>query len=186
MLRTYGRPSWGGLKRGGRARSDAPFVFAPESFPFDTPSRVARWSWRASTRVPFTGFLDESTRARQFWRRAVREASHDSRRSVGRFLLFLLNPEDPRAGSVPFRHSSFRNAPGSWFGSEPQQKNEAIRSPHARIINDGYYQNEEGIWGCYVTVWDAGHYHMISVSHTERMPTLDDIADALVDPDAYV
>ena len=78
--------------------------------------------------VPFTGFLDESTRARQFWGRAVREASHDSRRSVGRFLLFLLNPEDPRAGSVPFRHSSFRNAPGSWFGSEPQQKNEAMQS----------------------------------------------------------
>jgi hypothetical protein len=62
----------------------------------------------------------------------------------------------------------------------------ALRSPQARVINDGYYQNEEGMWGCYVTVWDAGHYHMISVSHIERMPTLADIADALIDPDAYV
>jgi hypothetical protein len=62
----------------------------------------------------------------------------------------------------------------------------ALRSPHVRIINDGYYQNEEGVWGYSVTVWEAGRYHMISVSHTERPPTLDDIADALISPDAYV
>jgi hypothetical protein len=62
----------------------------------------------------------------------------------------------------------------------------ALRSPHARIINDGYYRNEQGILGYSVTVRDAGHYHMISVSHIERTPTLDDIADALIDPDASV
>ena len=62
----------------------------------------------------------------------------------------------------------------------------ALRSPHARIINDGYYQNEEGIWGWYVTVWDAGHYHMISVSHVSNTPTKHEVAAALVSPTRYI
>jgi len=44
----------------------------------------------------------------------------------------------------------------------------ALRSPSARLIENCCrpYQNEKGEWGYCMTVWDAGHYHMISVSHT--------------------
>ena len=62
----------------------------------------------------------------------------------------------------------------------------ALRSPEAKFIQDGYYQNEQGRWGYYVTVWHAGHYHMISVSHTETTPSLRDIAEALISSAAYV
>ncbi len=62
---------------------------------------------------------------------------------------------------------------------------DALRSPTARFILNDYYQNEQGVWGYYVTVWDAGHYHMISVSHTKSTPTLPEIAEALVCPGAY-
>jgi hypothetical protein len=60
----------------------------------------------------------------------------------------------------------------------------ALRSPTARIIEEccGYYQNENGVWGYYVTVWHAGHYHMISVSHVEDVSKLNDIARALESP----
>jgi hypothetical protein len=62
----------------------------------------------------------------------------------------------------------------------------ALRSSHSRLIQDGYYQNEQREWGYYVTVWYAGHYHMISVSRTETPPALLDIANALTSPTAYV
>jgi hypothetical protein len=62
----------------------------------------------------------------------------------------------------------------------------ALRAPTARQLFDGYYQNEQGVWGYYVTVWQAAHYHMVSVSHTDSMPSLDQIADALTSPAARV
>jgi hypothetical protein len=58
----------------------------------------------------------------------------------------------------------------------------ALRSPSARTINDGYYQNQEGELGYYVTMWDAGHYHMISVSHVGDVMTSREIATALESP----
>jgi hypothetical protein len=48
------------------------------------------------------------------------------------------------------------------------------------------YQNEKGEWGYCMTVWDAGHYHMISVSHTSETPTPEEVADALVSPTRFV
>jgi hypothetical protein len=62
----------------------------------------------------------------------------------------------------------------------------ALKCPRARMIQDGYYQNRAGVWGYYVTVWNAGHYHMISISDTESTPTLAAIAAALVSPTIHV
>jgi hypothetical protein len=64
----------------------------------------------------------------------------------------------------------------------------ALRSPSARRIDEscGYYQNSKEEWGCRLTVWDAGHYHMISVSHVDEIPTLATVADALVSSTRYV
>jgi len=64
----------------------------------------------------------------------------------------------------------------------------ALSSPHARLLEDycGHYQNEQGIWGWYLTLWHAGHFHMISISHTEEIPTLTEIATALISPAAHV
>ncbi|HSC57403.1 MAG TPA: hypothetical protein VLC51_09370 [Nitrospira sp.] len=62
----------------------------------------------------------------------------------------------------------------------------ALKSPTAKVIQDGYYQNEQGVWGYYITVWDAGHYHMISVSHTEQPLSPHDIAKALTAPEARI
>ena len=58
---------------------------------------------------------------------------------------------------------------------------QALRSPTAVKIENacGYYQNEKGVWGSYLTVWDAGHYHMISISDTTEPPDLSLIANAL-------
>jgi hypothetical protein len=57
----------------------------------------------------------------------------------------------------------------------------AILSPSARTIEGscGYYQNKKGDWGRYVTVWYAGHYHLISVSHIHHVPPPKHIATAL-------
>ena len=41
----------------------------------------------------------------------------------------------------------------------------ALRSRSRKFIRDGFYENGGDEWGYDVTVWDAGHYHMISVSH---------------------
>ncbi len=64
----------------------------------------------------------------------------------------------------------------------------ALRSPSSRLIENCCrpYQNEKGEWGYCLTVWDAGHYHMISVSHTNETPTPEDVAEALVLPTRYV
>ncbi len=64
----------------------------------------------------------------------------------------------------------------------------ALRSLSARRIEEccGYYRNSKEEWGCYLTVWDAGHYHMISVSHVDQVPTRAAIADALTSPTKYV
>jgi hypothetical protein len=64
----------------------------------------------------------------------------------------------------------------------------ALRSPSARLIQNCCkpYQNEKGEWGYCLTVWDAGHYHMISVFHTNEAPTLEEIAEALVSPTRVV
>lgn len=58
----------------------------------------------------------------------------------------------------------------------------ALRSPHSKLIENccGPYQNDRGEWGYHLTVWDAGHYHMISVSHTTEPPTLLEVAAALL------
>lgn len=60
----------------------------------------------------------------------------------------------------------------------------ALRSPSARLVERscGFYRNREGVWGYYLTVCHAGHYHMVSISHVEAMPTLLDIARALESP----
>jgi hypothetical protein len=64
----------------------------------------------------------------------------------------------------------------------------ALLQPSARIIEDccGYYQNEKGAWGRYMTVWYAGHYHMISVSHICDVPTPEEVAKALVSSMVYL
>jgi len=64
----------------------------------------------------------------------------------------------------------------------------ALRSRSARLIEEccGYYRNSKEEWGSYVTVWDAGHYHMISVSHVDDVPKPAAIAYALVSPAKYV
>jgi len=64
----------------------------------------------------------------------------------------------------------------------------ALRSPHARLIESscGYYQNRKGEWGVYLTLWDAGHYHMISVSHIDSIPTNEEVAKALTSSEAHV
>src|SRR5437016_13115226 len=59
----------------------------------------------------------------------------------------------------------------------------ALRSPSRKFIHDGFYQNAKEEWGYYVTVWDAGHYHMISVSHIDHTPELKEIAEALTSLD---
>jgi hypothetical protein len=60
----------------------------------------------------------------------------------------------------------------------------ALRSPSARRIDESCrpYRNSKEEWGYSLTVWDAGHYHMISVSHVDEIPTLATIAEALVSP----
>lgn len=60
----------------------------------------------------------------------------------------------------------------------------ALRSPHNKVIENccGPYQNEPGEWGYYITVWDAGHYHMISVSHVAEPPSLREVAAAITSP----
>lgn len=62
----------------------------------------------------------------------------------------------------------------------------ALNSPSSNTIHDGYYQNEQGEWGYYVTVWDAGHYHMISVSHIDRVMPPHEIAQALLSSSAQI
>ncbi len=64
----------------------------------------------------------------------------------------------------------------------------ALRSRSARLIEEccGYYRNSKEEWGCYLTVRDAGYYHMISVSHVDDVPKPEAIADALVLPTRYV
>jgi hypothetical protein len=64
----------------------------------------------------------------------------------------------------------------------------ALRSPSGRLLEEccGYYQNAQDEWGYYLTVWHAGHYHMISVSHVNNIPSLPEIADALESPLARV
>jgi hypothetical protein len=62
----------------------------------------------------------------------------------------------------------------------------ALRSPSKRFILDGYYRNEQEQWGYYLVVWDAGHYHMISVSRATETPAPRDIAAALDCPSAQV
>jgi hypothetical protein len=62
---------------------------------------------------------------------------------------------------------------------------QALRSPSAKLIHDGFYQNEHGDWGYYVAIWQAGHYHMISVSHIESVPSSREIANALESSSAY-
>jgi hypothetical protein len=63
---------------------------------------------------------------------------------------------------------------------------DALRSKSRRFIQDGFYRNDDGEWGYYVTVWDSGHYHMISVSHISETPALDKIAFALESPQRFV
>jgi hypothetical protein len=63
---------------------------------------------------------------------------------------------------------------------------EALRSNSSKLIDEGPYQNREGIWGYYLTVWHAGHYHMISVSHTDRPQSPRDVAEALTSPAVQV
>jgi hypothetical protein len=58
-----------------------------------------------------------------------------------------------------------------------------ISTPHRR---SGYYQNSKEERGCRFTIWDAGHYYMISVSQIDETPTLASIADALVSPAKHV
>ena len=57
----------------------------------------------------------------------------------------------------------------------------ALRSPSARLIEECCcpYRNSKEAWGYCLTVWDAGHYHMISVSHIAEMPTRESVAAAL-------
>jgi|SRR6266446_5044227 len=57
-----------------------------------------------------------------------------------------------------------------------------------RIIEDhcGYYQNQNDEWGRYMTVWYAGYYHMISISHIHDVPKPKEVASALVSSAAYV
>ncbi len=62
----------------------------------------------------------------------------------------------------------------------------ALRSKSRKFIHDGFYQNDGGEWGYYVTVWDAGHYHMISVSHISETPALEQIAAALESPQRFL
>ena len=58
----------------------------------------------------------------------------------------------------------------------------ALRSPTRKFIQDGFYRNKDDCWGYYLTIWHAGHYHMISVSHISEVPKLEDIAKALESP----
>ncbi len=62
----------------------------------------------------------------------------------------------------------------------------ALRSRSRKFIRDGFYQNGGDEWGYYVTVWDAGHYHMISVSHISETPALEQIAAALESPQRFL
>src|SRR5437879_12131340 len=64
----------------------------------------------------------------------------------------------------------------------------ALRAPSARLIEGccGYYQNNKDEWGAYMTVWDAGHYHMISVSNGSNTPTKHEVAAALAWPPRYM
>ena len=47
------------------------------------------------------------------------------------------------------------------------------------------YQNEKGDWGYSLAVWQAGQYHMLSVSHINSVPSLQEIATALESPSAH-
>jgi hypothetical protein len=64
----------------------------------------------------------------------------------------------------------------------------ALRSPSARRIEEYClpYRNGKEEWGYSLTVWDAGHYHMISVSHVVEIPTLVAVAEAIESPTRYV
>jgi hypothetical protein len=58
----------------------------------------------------------------------------------------------------------------------------ALRSRSARLVEECCrpYQNSKEEWGYCLTVWEAGHYHMVSVSHIDDMPTPESIATALL------
>lgn len=61
----------------------------------------------------------------------------------------------------------------------------ALRSPSSRLIENccGSYMNKKGVWGYYLTIWDAGHYHMISVSDvSDEIPTNESVANAITSP----
>ncbi len=58
----------------------------------------------------------------------------------------------------------------------------ALRSPLRKFIGDGFYQNRNGEWGYYLTIWHAGHYHMISVSQILDVPSPRSIASAIESP----
>jgi hypothetical protein len=62
----------------------------------------------------------------------------------------------------------------------------ALKSPTAKIIQDGYYQNDQAEWGYYIAVSDAGHHHMVSVKHTGRPVSTREIAEALIAPSARI
>jgi len=40
--------------------------------------------------------------------------------------------------TIPFRHSSFRNAPGSWFGSEPSKRMKACEAKGVGTVGGAY------------------------------------------------
>jgi hypothetical protein len=73
-----------------------------------------------------------------------------------------------------------------WVATPIVMTSGGLTSPTAKVVQDGYYQNDQGAWGYNVTVWNAGHYHMISVSHTDRPPSIREIAEALVAPNARI
>ena len=58
----------------------------------------------------------------------------------------------------------------------------ALRSRSGRLVEECCrpYQNSKEEWGYCLTVWEAGHYHMVSVSHIDDMPTPESIATALL------
>jgi hypothetical protein len=69
--------------------------------------------------------------------------------------------------------------------SIPQEKtmldatSNALLSQSNKLIHDGFYRNRHGIFGYYMVLWHAGHYHMISISNVDDVPTLKSIAKAL-------
>ncbi|MGO9519129.1 MAG: hypothetical protein ACLPND_19015 [Candidatus Korobacteraceae bacterium] len=57
----------------------------------------------------------------------------------------------------------------------------ALRSPTACVVENacGYYLNEKGVVGAYLTIRDASRYYMISISDTTQTPDRSLIANAL-------